>query len=672
METVQKPISEQSFSSISWQEEIKKKLFRNAMNREWNEVIETYAQHPWAHKAKITRSGDTALHIAISDGQVTIVEQLMEKILGKKENACDVLETGNELKNTPLHLAASLGNVKMCRLIAGFNSTLIGERNKDGETPFFQAVLNGKREAFSCLHDICGTDKGYSYCKKKNGETILHSAISGEHFHLAFKIIQLYPNLINAVTEDGATPLHLLACNPSAFRSGSYIRGFRGLITTVYLSMNAKTWTQSTICHKARNMKPKQQIRRSKNENKGMTDEENPKGKQPDTNHGRSHLPPNYVTCFNVIKLISKSMLVILGLGSHDIVKLREKKKSTFGVISQPVDDQTSQTSDGVDRKNGTNGNGNKKKMQEIEKGETALLVAAKNGVVEMVEKIIKLFPVAINDMNTSKKNIVVLAVENRQPRVYRFLLEKTTMKETIFQKVDVHGNSALHLAAKLGDRRPWLIPGSALQMQWEIKWYEFVKKSMPLHFFVRQNEENKTAREIFTESHNELVKSGVEWLSNTSKSCSVVAALIATVAFATSTNFPGSFKEENNKPTLANEPVFTAFSIASLVALYFSVTSLVMFLAILTSRYQEKDFAKDLPTKLLVGLTTLFVSIASILVSFCAGHFFVLKDELKYFSFLVYGITCLPVTFFAIAQFPLYFDLIRAIVRKVPQRSYK
>ncbi|CAI9781202.1 unnamed protein product [Fraxinus pennsylvanica] len=403
-------------------------------------------------------------------------------------------------------------------------------------------------------------------------------------------------------------------------------------------------------------------------------------------------------------------------VGSHDIVKLREKKEKHIwsvkimdellkrastneyensgespqrfmshkrdveipfsvpdaGDISKPGDDQTPQTSDGADRKKGTNGNGYKNKMQEIEKGETALLVAAKNGVVEMVEKIIKLFPVAINDMNTSKKNIVLLAVENRQPRVYRFLLEKTTIKEDIFRKVDIDGNSALHLAAKLGDHRPWLIPGSALQMQWEIKWYKFVKESMPLHFFVRQNKDNKTAREIFTESHNELVKSGLEWLSNTSKSCSVVAALIATVAFATSTNFPGGFKEESNKPTFANEPAFNAFSIASLVALYFSVTSLVMFLAILTSRYQEKDFAKDLPAKLLVGLTTLFVSIASILVSFCAGHFFVLKDELKYFAFLVYGITCLPVTFFAIAQFPLYFDLIRAIVRKVPQRSYK
>ncbi|KAK3001617.1 hypothetical protein RJ639_020656 [Escallonia herrerae] len=46
-------------------------------------------------------------------------------------------------------------------------------------------------------------------------------------------------------------------------------------------------------------------------------------------------------------------------------------------------------------------------------------------------------------------------------------------MKE-VFRKVDKDGKYVLHLAAKLGSYRPWLFfPGAALQMQWEIKWYE-------------------------------------------------------------------------------------------------------------------------------------------------------------------------------------------------------
>ncbi|KAG4963587.1 hypothetical protein JHK84_040667 [Glycine max] len=104
---------------------------------------------------------------------------------------------------------------------------------------------------------------------------------------------------------------------------------------------------------------------------------------------------------------------------------------------------------------------------------ETPILIAAKNGVTEMVEKIIDSFPVAVHDMDAKKKNIVLLAVENRQTYLYNFLLNKKNLKESnIFGKVDNKGNSALHLAAKLGDYKPWLIPGEALQMHWEIKWY--------------------------------------------------------------------------------------------------------------------------------------------------------------------------------------------------------
>lgn len=107
---------------------------------------------------------------------------------------------------------------------------------------------------------------------------------------------------------------------------------------------------------------------------------------------------------------------------------------------------------------------------------DTPILIAAKNGVVEMVEKILHLFPVAIHDLNADQKNIVLLAVENRHPHVYKLLLDKNILKGSAFRIVDSQGNSALHLAAKLGDHKPWLIPGAALQMQWELKWYQVRK----------------------------------------------------------------------------------------------------------------------------------------------------------------------------------------------------
>jgi hypothetical protein len=55
-----------------------------------------------------------------------------------------------------------------------------------------------------------------------------------------------------------------------------------------------------------------------------------------------------------------------------------------------------------------------------------------------------------------------------------------------------------------------------------------------------------------------------------------------------------------------------------------------------------------------------------------CAGDYFVLKNNLRHVVFPVYAVMCLSVTFYALAQLPLYLDLIHATFKKVPQRSDK
>ena len=105
----------------------------------------------------------------------------------------------------------------------------------------------------------------------------------------------------------------------------------------------------------------------------------------------------------------------------------------------------------------------------------TPILIAAKNGITEMVEKTLESYPVAMYDMDQDMKNIVLLAVEHKQPCVYELLLslkKKNVIKDSIFSEVDSDGNTALHLAAQKGGFN-WPVPGAASQMQWEIKWYE-------------------------------------------------------------------------------------------------------------------------------------------------------------------------------------------------------
>jgi len=101
------------------------------------------------------------------------------------------------------------------------------------------------------------------------------------------------------------------------------------------------------------------------------------------------------------------------------------------------------------------------------------ILIAAKMGVTEMIEKILDMYPVAIQDVDSQNKNVVLLAIENRQPHVYSLLNKRSVIKETAFRQVDINGNSALHLAATYRRFKPWRVPGAAMQMQWEYKWYK-------------------------------------------------------------------------------------------------------------------------------------------------------------------------------------------------------
>ncbi|GAY61656.1 hypothetical protein CUMW_211720, partial [Citrus unshiu] len=152
----------------------------------------------------------------------------------------------------------------------------------------------------------------------------------------------------------------------------------------------------------------------------------------------------------------------------------------------------------------------------------------------------------------------------------------------------------------------------------------------MPRHLFTQFNDNDKTPKEVLAGTRKDLVQEGMEWLTKTFESCSVVAALIATVVFATSATELGGVDQESAKKT------------------------------IMPGICRESFY-----------LTTLFTSIAGILISFCSGHSFILKDEMRSATYPIYAAACLPMTLFARAQLPLYFDLIWAIFKKVPQHSY-
>ncbi|KAH1243697.1 Ankyrin repeat-containing protein ITN1 [Glycine max] len=702
-------------------------LFNYAMKGQWKEVLEVCKNNPRALETKVTKAEDSVLHIAVYVGQTIFLTTLLENI--NEDVSLAILNIPNSKGNTPLHLAAELGKVDICNTIAketpnSFCVAILKMRPLFTWQQFMvpkmhfivsmvtyktkmitRHVLRATGTLFFTLPSLMNTlvSATLIWCN-----LFYAKIVSFDEFFvgLALQIIRMYPNLADAVNQDGLSPLHILAMKPNCFKSSTRMEFLDRLLVnelkeeTEDLSSNG----EDTHFNYAMNYRTcfsflnllKNAVKAitigTKDSNAGTDDEENlPKSSPINFVQERAkkenklyRFPPNWEVLIRFLTIMMKALLILFGVGASWIGKIQRRKEKHIWaklVMDELIEraslykyDYTGKSSFVLQHDNDMENKDSHVNKKTIEKKRSVspILIAAKMGVNEMVEKVLDTFPVAIHDVDSDNKNVVLLAIENRQPRVYKLLAKRNLVKESAFCHIDNQGNSALHLAAMYREHRPWRVPGDAMQMQWEYKWYKLVKNSMPPNFYARYNNKGQTAKQVFIITHQPLVREGRKWLSKTSESCSLVAALVATVAFTTSTAIPGGANEVTGVPVLSGQPAFKVFAVASLVALCSSVTALVLFLSILTSRFQEKDVAMDLPKKLLMGMTSLWTSIASILVSFCAGHFFIIEDGMKSSVYLIYAVTCLPVSFFVLVQLPLYLDLMLAIFRKVPQRVYK
>ncbi|KAD6454933.1 hypothetical protein E3N88_09639 [Mikania micrantha] len=169
-------------------------------------------------------------------------------------------------------------------------------------------------------------------------------------------------------------------------------------------------------------------------------------------------------------------------------------------------------------------------------------------------------------------------------------------------------GNNLLHLVARLAPSNKLNpISGAALQLQFELQWFKEVESFVcPLNI-IQKNWFGETPQMVFTKQHKDLVIDGEKWMKETAQSYTITAALITTIVFAAAITVPGGNKQEIGIPVFAKKTAFTIFAASDTISLFTSVTSLLMFLSILTARFSEQDFLFRLPRKLIIGLTTLF-----------------------------------------------------------------
>ncbi|XP_034690346.1 uncharacterized protein LOC117917962 isoform X2 [Vitis riparia] len=320
---------------------------------------------------------------------------------------------------------------------------------------------------------------------------------------LAFQIICKQEDLMDSVHRRGIFPLHagkspldVLAEKPTAFRSGIHLGWFNKII---YHCISVEELIPAGTSKAKKNFfQELWKLIKLPGKSKKHLDPENPEEGQGIEHHGHNSsnigaqghkpFPSKYGRCLRFIKLlVSQVLLVIISVmpGSSQIRKLKEKKEMhvwSLQILNKLLERAarcTYEMSPKNDKADPYNYSVHSE-YRYFERGQgawgmTPILVASRNGIVEMVEKILQLFPMAIYDTDNNS-NIVLKAVENRQSHIYDFLLNSSLLldREVSFHAVDHDWNNALHLAGQLaGDRHLQHIPTSMLQMQWEVKWYQ-------------------------------------------------------------------------------------------------------------------------------------------------------------------------------------------------------
>ncbi|KAM5585444.1 hypothetical protein ABKV19_004705 [Rosa sericea] len=301
--------------------------------------------------------------------------------------------------------------------------------------------------------------------------------------------------------------------------------------------------------------------------------------------------------------------------------------------------------------------------MRLIKYPSNLLFDAAELGNYEFLAALMSSYPELVWETDEKNRTIIHVAVLHRHASIFNLVHEIGSIKDVIVTYEDDQGNNIVHMAAKLAPQNQLsLVSGVALQMHRQLVWFEEVKKIVQPQYIEMENDEGKTPQELFTEEHTVLMREGEKWMKDTATSCMLVATIIATVVFSAAFSIPGGTDDHTGKPILLKQKSFLDFTIADEVALFASSTAMLMFLFILTSRYAENDFRKSLPLKLMAGLTSLFISIASMMMAFSTAFYLSCQYESKWVSNFTFLFAFVPIALFALMKFPLVSDMSSSI----------
>ncbi|XP_026412599.1 uncharacterized protein LOC113308343 isoform X1 [Papaver somniferum] len=607
----------------------------------WEAAKRIYEADPEAINRGLTNISSTMLHLAVGyNASMTFVEEVV-----KRMTPTAVAYRSTECGDTALHTAGFYyGRTEAAKLMVNKNPTLTQIRNKEGLVPLEYALhylTIGQKEIVEYLYSVT-QDIDPSPFVGHDGARLLCTAIDANFYGMALSLVERFPKLVMEKSlVHGMCALELLAQRPFTFRSGAKLTWWQNCMYSIIQVDHVgnddtenewdeeSEWDEETLSENSGGTKAVE----------GLISSSQRKVTRIVTNLFSSCLKP-WLTRALPIKNLQNQKLMhqqTTALLKQMLVKILKVTRNRSEILDFLKDNPN------------------------------IMKTAIKHGITEFMVESLEQFNFFLTYYRLPEHNVLEMAVAERNELIVNLICESTNDKNDLVSKTDNDGNTILHHAAKLA--RPSQlnsIPGVAIQMQRELHWFKGVESIMSENDKFKRNKKGETAHFLFTEEHKKLVKEGEDWMKDTSGSCMIVTALIATVAFAAAFTVPGgnisdSNSTKNGTPVFLGQASFTVFVVADALALTSSVTSVLMFLAIYTSRYAETDFLKSLPRKLIIGLATLFISMAAILVAFCASLFIVVEDKYPQGLIPITLFGCAPAALFAWLQLPLFYEMVRS-----------
>ncbi|KAK2652282.1 hypothetical protein Ddye_012138 [Dipteronia dyeriana] len=594
-------------------------LYRAIREKNWKAVDDFINNDLDALHKDITETGENIFHLLSQfDEAIDLVEKFVSKVPPES------LERVNIEGSNTLVIAALSGNTKAAKVFVRKHKKLLSI--KDMETnflPVHEAAYCSRKETVEYLISETAEVEDLT---DKTGAKLLKILIKSNLFGTALGLLKQYPELARHDRNSSwKSNFGRLARKPQIFASGSRLGFWHSFIY------------QCIPLHEDKNPYPLPKrvgdIEKQTDRFQSCSAESKTFGfLQPKLGELRHELN---IMFWNAVMQLAPSIKRI-----HDEKQMHTQ---TLEIIRMMIGDSN-----------------NWNYVKAIEFLKEPAFIAARLGIHEVVNEILKAYIGSVSFTDESGHHMLSFAVLHRQEKVFNLVYQvcHPMIRDQLTMWKNDLGDTILHQAGVLAPSSE--VPGAALQMQRELQWFKTVEDLFHPSLQRKHDLIGKTPREVFTESHNALVEKGEKWMKDTATSCSVVAALIITIVFTAAFTVPGGI-DSHGKPIFFHELSFQIFAISVALALFSSTASVQMFLGILTSRYSEDDFLVSLPKKLIIGLITLFFSIASMMVAFAATFYIVISHPWRWVTFLIASLGAVPVTLFAWMQFPLLVDIFKS-----------